>query len=200
MGTPDPRVDAYIGQQADFARPILTHIRAMVHAGCADADEAIKWGFPHFVYKGKNLASMAAFKAHATLGFWYGDKAKETGSDNRAMGQFGRLTSLADLPPDSELADLIAQSMALIESGAKPEMFRNRKARAPIDVPPELQSAIDANAAASSVWADFSPGKKRDYAEWIVEARRDDTRAKRIAQAVEWIAEGKERHWKYKNC
>jgi len=196
----DPRVDAYIAKKADFAQVILIHLRSLVHATCPNAEEAIKWSMPFFTYRGQNLCNMAGFKAHVAFGFWHdkvaGD-AMEVGGEG-AMGQMGRIASLSDLPPDAEIAALIRKGMALIDAGEKPR--QDVKPRADQPIAPEFQAAIDANPTAAAVWASFTPGKIRDYAEWINDAKRAETRDKRIAQAVAWIAEGKDRNWKYKNC
>lgn len=190
----DPRVDAYIEKQGDFARPILTHIRALMHAAAPDMGEAVKWGMPFFTYRNQNLANMAAFKAHAAFGFWH-DKVGKGGSDD-AMGQFGRITALADLPPDDEIAKLIAQAIALIDTGDKPRAGP-RAPRPPLPVHPAFATAIAANPSAAAIWAAFPPGKIRDYCEWINEAKTDATRDRRIAQAVLWVADGKGRNWQY---
>ncbi|CAN5397665.1 hypothetical protein BH10PSE12_BH10PSE12_13930 [soil metagenome] len=196
----DPRVDAYIAAKADFARPILTHLRDRVHAGCPDIVEAMKWGMPFFVHKGQNVCHMAAFKAHAAFGFWRGGGAgTDRGQENSsAMGQFGRIVGLDDLPSDDALAAQIADAVALIDAGGKPSRVKREAPRAALPVAPELLAAIMAQPAAAAVWAGFSPGKIRDYAEWIGEAKQVTTRDKRIAQAVEWIAQGKDRNWKYR--
>jgi uncharacterized protein YdeI (YjbR/CyaY-like superfamily) len=195
----DPRVDAYIERQPDFARPILSHLREVVHAACPGCEEAIKWGMPAFIYRGKQLAGMAAFKAHATFGLRHGSELVESKPDQAgAMGQFGRLTEIADLPPLQELDRLVEQAMALIESGARP--VRTKTAKDAIEPPPDLLAALHSNPAASATFAAFSPGARRDYVEWIIDAKRPATRGKRIAQAVEWLAEGKRRNWKYEAC
>lgn len=186
-------VDAYIARQADFARPILAHVRALVQDTCPDTIEAIKWGFPHFVYRGKNLASMAAFSHHAAVGLWYIDG----GGERDGMGQLGKIRSIADLPSDDDFRALLARSVMLIEAGAKPPRLAARQPREPLPVHLDLAAAIDADSAAAAVWAAFPPGKQRDYAEWIGEAKSDATRTRRIAQAIAWIAEGKGRNWKY---
>jgi uncharacterized protein YdeI (YjbR/CyaY-like superfamily) len=196
----DPRIDAYIGGQADFARPILEHLRRVVHAACPEAEETLKWGMPHFLYKGRMLAGMAAFKAHATFGF---RRAKEvlgeTGAEREAMGQFGRLTSVADLPPEVELKGLVREAMALTDAGGRPA--RPEAAPKPeLETPPELEAALAANPAARAAFDGFPPGARREYVEWVVGAKRPETRDKRIAQAVEWLAEGKRRNWKYEKC
>ncbi|WP_294132899.1 YdeI/OmpD-associated family protein [Sphingobium sp.] len=191
----DPRIDAYVARQADFARPILTHIRALVHATVPEAGEAIKWGMPFFTYKDQNLCSMAAFKGHAAFGFWH-DKVGRDDARQGAMGQFGKITRLSDLPSDAEIAALLRQAMALIDAGDRPRTS-TKEPRAPLPVHPAFADAIAADPAAAAVWAAFPPGKVRDYCEWINDAKGDSTRNKRMAQAVEWIAQGKGRNWKY---
>jgi uncharacterized protein YdeI (YjbR/CyaY-like superfamily) len=199
MPTLDPRVDAYIARQADFARPILTHIRALVHARSPEIGEAIKWEMPFFVYRDRNLCHMAGFKAYAAFGLWRGREIAGDASGDReeAMGQFGRIAALADLPSDQEMASLLAEAMARIDAGPVPSKAKPAL-RAPLETPPELTAAIAAHPDAARHWGTFTPGKVRDYAEWIGEAKRAETRDKRIAQAVEWIAEGKDRNWKYR--
>ena len=198
--TRDPRIDAYIDRQAAFARPILTHLREAIHAACPEAEETIKWSMPHFMYKKQMFAGMAAFKAHATFGFWRAKEVLgETGAEREAMGQFGKLASIDDLPPADVLAALIRKAMAVTDSGEK----RARPVKHPkpaLDTPDDLSQALDANAAARATFDGFPPSCRRDYVQWVVEAKRPETRAKRIAQAVEWMAEGKRRNWKYENC
>jgi len=194
----DPRIDAYIGRQADFARPILEHLRGLMHAACPETEEAIKWGMPAFLYKGKQVSGIAAFKAHATFGFWQREGLPEERSKPGAMGDFGRLTSLADLPDDVELTARIHKAMALIDSGAK--TVRTKTAKAPLDMPQDLAAALADNPAAQATWDAFPPGCRREYLEWVIEAKRPETRSKRIAQAVEWMAAGKKRNWKYESC
>ncbi|WP_416464690.1 YdeI/OmpD-associated family protein [Sphingomonas sp. VDB2] len=195
MSDAQSHVDAYIARQADFARPILTHIRTLMRAASPDIGEAIKWGMPFFTYKGQNLANMAAFKGHAAFGFWH-DKVASDGASDEAMGQFGKIATLADLPPDAEIATLIASAMALIDAGDKPRSGP-KPPKPPLPIPPAFQAALDADPAALAVWSAFPPGKIRDYCEWIGEAKSDATRDKRIATALEWIAQGKGRNWKY---
>jgi uncharacterized protein YdeI (YjbR/CyaY-like superfamily) len=194
----DPRVDEYIARQADFARPILEHIRAQLHAACPDIEEAIKWSMPAFLYHGKQLAGMAAFKAHATFGFW--QRSGERGAESKpgAMGDFGRLTTIADLPGEAELTALTHKGMALIDAGAK--TVRNKTPKPALDMPDDLAAALAATPAAQATYDGFPPGCRREYLEWVIEAKRPETRAKRIAQAVEWMAEGKKRTWKYEAC
>ena len=198
--TRDTRVDSYIARQADFARPILEHLREAVHAACGQVEEAIKWGMPAFLYRGRILANMAAFKAHASFGFWRsGGAIGETGSERDAMGQFGRLTSLADLPAPAKLDEMIGKAMAMIDSGPAPRP-RRQTPRPELPVPAELKAALDVNPRAAEVFAGFAPSCRREYVEWIAEAKQPETRARRVAQAVEWMAQGKKRNWKYENC
>lgn len=196
----DPRIDAYIARQADFARPILEHLRKSVHAACPEAEETLKWSAPAFMYKGAQLAMMAAFKQHATFGFWRGREVLgDTGVERDAMGQFGRLASIGDLPPPDALQALIRKAMALTDSGAKP--VRAKAAlKGVLETPEDLRQALEGNEAAAASFAAFSPSARREYVEWLDEAKRPETRAKRLAQAVEWIGEGKKRHWKYEKC
>jgi uncharacterized protein YdeI (YjbR/CyaY-like superfamily) len=195
----DPRIDAYIARQADFARPILDYLRSAIHAVCTEADETLKWGMPAFMYKGEILASMAAFKEHATFGFWRGSEVLGDGAQKLdAMGQFGRLRSIADLPEPDMLKALIEKAMTLTDSGVKP--VRNKAPKGDFSVPEDLEAELRSNKAASATFVAFPPGGQREYVEWVTEAKRPETRAKRIKQAVEWIAEGKRRNWKYENC
>jgi uncharacterized protein YdeI (YjbR/CyaY-like superfamily) len=203
MGTRDPRVDAYIEKAAPFAQPILTHLRDVVHAACPECEEAMKWSMPHFMYKGM-LAGMAAFKEHATFGFWKG--ALVLGADGKgvddAMGQFGRLTSVKDLPSKKVLTGYVRQAMKLNDDGIKAPRLADRKpaGKAPVVAPDDLAAALKRNTKAGATFAAFPPGKQREYVEWITEAKTDATRQKRLVQAIEWMAEGKSRHWKYANC
>lgn len=195
----DPRVDAYIAKAAPFAQPILTTIRERVHGACPEATETLKWSMPSFMYKGKILVGMAAFKGHAALNFWRGSELTgKTPEIEKAMGQFGRLTSVDDLPGEAEFADLVRQAMALEDAGVKaPQLKKPREA---IAMPEDFGAALDASPAARATFDGFAPSKQRDYLEWVTEAKRPETRAKRIEQSVAWLAEGKARHWKYESC
>jgi uncharacterized protein YdeI (YjbR/CyaY-like superfamily) len=196
----DPRVDAYIASKADFARPILEHLRERVHAACPLVEETIKWGMPHFTYKGGMFAGMAAFKAHATFGFWRGKEVLgETCAEHDAMGQFGRIASLADLPDDETLDGLIRKAITVVDSGPAPRKPKHSPKPAP-ETPEDLRIALDAEPRAAATFDAFPPSCRREYVEWVVEAKRPGTRTKRIAQAVEWMAEGKRRNWKYEAC
>jgi hypothetical protein len=198
MGTRDPRVDAYIDKSPEFARPILVHLREIVHGACPGVQEDIKWGSPHFLHHGM-LASMAAFKAHACFGFWRGKEFLPEGGADGAMGQFGKLVSVKDLPAKKTLAAWVKQAAALNEAGVP----KRAKAAAPKPPPkpsPAFAAALKANRKAAATFANFAPSHQREYVEWIDEAKREETRARRLAQAIEWLAEGRTRNWKYENC
>lgn len=196
----DPRVDAYIARQADFARPILEHLRETIHAACPAVEETIKWSMPSFVYKGKILGNMAAFKAHAAFGFWRSSEVLgQTGSERDAMGQFGRITSVEQLPPPPELEALVHKAMAAIDAGPAPAKPK-KPPKPDLAAPDDLRAALDASPKAAATFDGFARSCRREYVEWVVEAKRPETRAKRIAQAVGWMAEGKKRNWKYENC
>jgi uncharacterized protein YdeI (YjbR/CyaY-like superfamily) len=194
----DPRIDAYIAKAAPFAQPILSRVRARVHAAAPQAEETMKWSAPAFTVDGKILLIMAAFKAHAALNFWRGQEIG-SGPKDGAMGQFGRLESVADLPSDKELDALIREASALARTAPAPRKAKHEP-KPPPQMHPDFAKALAANSKAKAVLGGFSPSARRDYLEWISEAKQDATRAKRIATAVEWLAEGKKRHWKYENC
>ena len=199
MAARDPRVDAYIARSADFARPILEHLRGVVHSACPDVEETMKWSFPHFMYNGM-LCSMASFKQHCALSFWKGALIFDSDRDREAMGQFGRITKLSDLPPKKVLAAHVKKAMALNDEGAKVPRVRKpglERRVVPTTPPPELAAALKKNAKARATFEKFPPSHRREYIEWITEAKREETRAKRLSQTIEWLAEGKSRNWKY---
>ncbi len=195
----DPRIDAYIAKSAPFARPILSHVRDRVHAAAPEAEETVKWGAPGFTVDGKILLIMAAFKAHAALNFWRGQELRGGEASDDAMGQFGKLTDLADLPPDAELDALIRQAAELARTAPVPRKVKHEP-KPPAEIHPEFAVALDANPKAKEVLEGFPPSARREYLDWVADAKQDKTRAKRIADAVEWLSEGKRRHWKYENC
>ena len=197
MGKRDARVDAYIARSAEFARPILSHLREIVHSACPDVEETLKWNAPHFMYRGM-LAGMSAFKAHCAFGFWKGSLVTggDGGLESRAMGQFGRITSLDDLPATRLIAGYVKQAMKLNEEGIRAP--RSRKTPKPDpEMPAELAAALRKNAKARATFEAFSPSHRREYVEWIAEAKGEETRQRRLASAIEWMAEGKARNWKY---
>lgn len=200
MSAPDPRIDAYIARAAPFARPVLEELRARVHAACPDAEETVKWGAPAFTCQGKLLAVMAAFKQHVALNLWQGARVIEQEAGGQAMGQFGRLTSVADLPSRPAMAALLRQARALGAAGEAGGGRKRTTPKPPPQPPADLVEALAGNAAARTTFEGFPPGKQRDYVDWIVEAKRDATRRARVEQAVAWLAEGKARHWKYETC
>ena len=201
MAGTDPRIDTYIAAAGEFAQPILRHLREVVHAACPEVEETMKWSMPHFMYNGI-LCSMAAFKAHCAVNFWKGELLIAAADDKgkQAMGQFGRLTTLKDLPTKQQLTAYIRQAMKLNEDGVKAPARAKPAAPRPLDVPAWLTEALAAQQPALDNFDAFSTSKKREYVDWLVEAKTEATRLRRLEQAIEWIAEGKSRNWKYENC
>ena len=201
MASTDTRIDAYIAKSAEFAQPILAHLRQLVHKACPTATETIKWSMPFFEYNGSPLCNMAGFKAHCSFGFWNASQMKDANSklqvkDRNAMGNFDRITSLKDLPPDKVMVTYIKEAAALIEQGVKKTVVK--KAPKPdLPVPAELVAALKKNRKAQATFENFSPSHRREYIEWITEAKTDATREKRVATTLEWLTEGKSRMWKY---
>lgn len=201
MGKRDKRIDAYILRSADFAIPILNHLRELVHAACPDVEETVKWSFPHFDYKGEMLCSMAGFKQHCVFGFWKASlmkdkKLMENAKGETAMGHMGRITSVKDLPSDAVMIRYIKEAMKLNDQGIKVERKKPVAARA-IEAPDYFIKELKKNKAALKTFEAFSPSNKKEYVIWITEAKTEDTRTRRMEQAVEWMAEGKPRNWKY---
>lgn len=195
----EPRIDAYISTAAEFARPILEHVRERVHIFVPEVEEAIKWGAPAYLKDGKILLITAAFKAHAAINFWRGEEIRGSESRRDAMGQFGKLTSVDDLPPDKELDSLIREAAELASRAPAPRKTKHEP-KPPPAMHPDFVAALDKAPQAKKVLDGFPPSARRDYLEWIAEAKQDGTRQKRIASAVEWLSEGKRRNWKYENC
>ena len=195
----DPRIDAYIASRAPFAQKILHHLRSMIHRACPTVEETMKWSAPFFLYKGQLLCNLGGFAQHATFGFWRGrEVVGDAPHGIDAMGQFGRLTALEDLPDDATLIALIEKAMALTDQGAKP-LRPPRAPKAEIAVPADLAQALAGDAVAAAVFSAFAPSQRREYLEWITDAKRPKTRERRIAQAIAWMAEGRQRNWKYQN-
>ena len=199
MGTKDPRVDAYIAKSADFAKPILEYLRDVIHEACPAVEEDMKWSFPHFMYKGI-LCSMASFKEHCAFSFWdrmMRESADKDGKSKQAMGQFGRITSLSDLPRKNVLAGQVKEAVRLRDAGVKPPpRVRTTKKKA-LTIPDYFQAALKKSKKALATFEAFSDSNKREYVEWITEAKTEGTRNKRLEQAIEWMSEGKVRNWKY---
>jgi uncharacterized protein YdeI (YjbR/CyaY-like superfamily) len=196
----DSRIDAYIATAAPFAQPILKHLRQIVHAGCPAVTETMKWSMPHFDYKGI-MCGMAAHKQHCSFGFWQSaalalDEKRESAD---GMGQFGRITAIADLPDEKTLIGYVRKAVALKDAGAKPEKpaAKPRAKAASHQVPPHLANALKLNAKARETWEAFSPSHRNEYIEWLNEAKRDETRERRLETTLEWLSEGKSRNWKY---
>ncbi|MEX2191314.1 MAG: YdeI/OmpD-associated family protein [Bacteroidota bacterium] len=200
MGLKDKRVDAYIGRSAEFARPILIHLRSQVHKTCPDARETIKWGMPHFDHKGM-MCSMAAFKEHCAFGFWKASLMKEHKSlfsrmGKLGMGHLGQIRSLADLPPGSVMSRMIREAARLNDEGTALAP-RRKTTTAVVKTPPVLARALAGSKKAKQTFDAFSPSHKRDYVEWITEAKTEETRTRRLETAIKWMAAGKPRNWKY---
>ena len=196
MGKTDPRVDRYIAKAADFAQPILTHLRRVVHAACPGVEETMKWSAPHFDYKGEMMCGMAAFKAHCAFGFWKSSLVLDGPSATDAMGQFGRITSIRDLPPARTIAAYVKKAAKLNDEGIKVGR-KPAAAKKPVRVPADFAAALKQRPAARKAFDAFSPSHRREYIEWVTEAKTEATRQKRVATALEWLAEGKSRNWKY---
>lgn len=192
MSPHDPRIDAYIENAAPFAQPLLAELRRRVHGACPGLAESIKWSHPAFLHEGRIVAFMAAFKAHVGFGFW-----KPKGADDaEGMGQFGRITDILMLPEQARIEEGLRDAIARHAASA-PRATASRVPRSEPEVPVALRIALDANPAAKAAFEAFAPSHRREYADWIAEAKREETRARRVAQAIEWLAEGRQRNWKY---
>ena len=194
-------VDAYINKAAPFAQPLLAHLRELIHASLPDVEEAVKWSMPFFLYKGIILAHMAAFKAHCSFDIWTesAQPAKDTVAADRGMGSFGELTSVKDLPSSRELRASLIEAAGKIERGERTKNWQGRakKDRPAVEVPEALAAGLKKYSLAGERFAAMRPSCRREYCEWIGEAKREETRAKRVEQALAMIAEGKGRNWKY---
>lgn len=197
MPTTDPRIDAYIAKAAPFAQPILVHFRALVRRALPEIEEGIKWGMPAFMVGGKNVAGMAAFKAHCAV-MVHGEGRL---GDNPGMGGYGKVAALSDLPADAELeAAIQAAAQRVATRGTAGEPKAAKAAKPAIPMPEDFAQALAAQPRANATMDRLPPSARREYLEWIIKAKQGATREKRIAQAIEWLAEGKKRNWKYENC
>lgn len=195
----DPRLDLYIERAQPFARPILQQVRDRVHATLPEVEETLKWSAPAFTLDGKILLMMAAFKAHAALNFWRGQEIGDGNPTAGATGQFGKLASPADLPDDAMFGALVREAAALAATAPAPRKPKHTP-EPPPELHPEFAAALAASPAAKATLEGFTASARRDYLDWIAEAKQDSTRTKRIATAIDWLTEGKKRHWKYQNC
>ncbi len=199
MPKKDPRIDAYIARSAPFAQPILRHLRALVHQACPDVEETVKWSMPSFTYHGI-LCGMAAFKEHATFGFWKGKLILDAkGRNAEAMGQFGRLKAVSDLPSDTVLKGYIKQAVTLNEVGTKVAKPKGAP-KPPPSTPADLAAALKRHPKAAAVFKTFSPSARREYVDWLEEAKTATTRERRLTTTIDWVSAGKQRNWKYQNC
>ena len=195
----DPRIDAYIAKAQPFARPILEHVRTRVHAVLPDVEETVKWGMPAYTAGGKILLITAAFKAHTALNFWRGQELNSSHDSVGAMGQFGRIKSLDELPEDAVLDGLIREAAELAKTAPAPRKPKHAP-KPPPEMHPEFGAALNKSPKAKAAFDGFPPSCRREYLEWVAEAKQDATRQKRIATTIGWLSEGKRRNWKYENC
>ncbi len=202
MAKKDKRIDDYIAKSADFAKPILKHFRELVHKTCPEVEETMKWSFPHYDYKGSMMCSMASFKQHCAINFWKaplmkgGDKLVAMAKTEEAMGHLGKITSLKDLPKDTALSKYIKEAMRLNDEGIKLSP-KTKPAAKELEVPDYFLKAVSKNKKALKTFNDFSNSNKKEYVLWVTDAKTEETRQSRLKTAVEWMAEGKIKNWKY---
>ena len=196
MGTRDKRIDAYIARAAPFARPILTHLRGVVHTACPDVEETLKWGAPAYMHHGI-LCITAAFKAHCALVLWRAPLIVGAVKSRDSRGHFGRITAVKDLPSKAVLVGLLKQGVKLNEAGAKPSQRAKGRPKKAVALPADLAAGFKKHAKARKAWAEFSPSARREYVDWITGAKRPETRAERLKTTLQWVAQGKQRNWKY---
>ena len=197
MARKDPRIDDYIANARPFARPILRHLRKLFHQGCPDLEETIKWGMPHFDYQGEMMVGMSAFQSHCGFGFWKASLLFDTGDKSpEAIGQFGRIRTLADLPSDAKIVRLVKAAAKLNAEGVKVKRPKP-KPRAALLMPADLAKALAKNRKANAAFAALTPGQRREYIEWLTDAKREATRVARLAKAMAQIAEGRPLYRKY---
>ena len=202
MANKDKRIDAYIASSQPFARPILKHLRALVHTACPKVEETIKWGFPHFDYRGEMMCSMASFQRHCAFGFWKASLMKNkklmaNAASESAMGHLGKISSLDDVPSDKVMIAYVKEAAKLNDEGIKIKKVSSSSAKKELLVPDYFVSALKKNNEAATTFENFSYYNKKEYVQWVTEAKTEETRERRIAAAVEWISEGKVRNWKY---
>ena len=204
-GTRLVAVDAYIANAAPFAQPILKYLREVVHEGAPEVTESIKWSRPFFDYMGVILGNISAFKAHCSFGLWGAELAQQLRAEGVAsaegMGTFGKITSLDELPPRKKLLGYVKEAARKIAEGERTKAWsRPKVVKAELPVPEALAAALKRHKTATKVWETMPPSCRREYSQWIADAKREETREQRVATAVSWIAEGKKRNWKYETC
>ena len=191
-------VDRYIRSSAVFARPVLRRLRTFFHRADPRISETIKWGVPHFEYQGI-LGSMAAFRKHVSVGFWKGGMiGDEAGvfesAGNRKMTML-RMRDVADVPSADLMLVYIRRAVALNERGMRIPARKRTAVR--VAIPSFFSNALRANRKASDVFSRLSRSHQREYVDWLTEAKREETRQRRMATAIKWLSEGKPRNWKY---
>ena len=198
----NPQVDAYIADAAPFARPVLEHLRDLVHRAVPEVEEAMKWRMPFFTLNGKILGNMAGFKEYCNFGLWSPEvaalvKKKSAEPGESSMGRlFGKMKSVKDLPSDKDLLRYIATAAASVQAGKSILQNRKKKPKPEIAMHPEFAAALK-KAKVMKNFEALAPSYRRLYIAWVADAKRDETRARRITQAVKWIGEGKKANWKY---
>ena len=201
MGKKDRRVDDYIARSAPFAKPILRHLRSVVHAACPSIEETLKWSSPSFTHKGI-VCGMAAFKEHCVFGFWkealLRDRiARLPRGEGEAMGQFGRITSVSQLPGDRVMMRLVRAAVELNERGIKSPTRSKPRGERKLRVPGHFMDALRKNRRALETFTGFTYSNQKEYVDWVTEAKGEETRRRRMETSVAWMAEGKIRNWKY---
>ena len=202
-GVRDARFDAYIVKAPEYARPILEHVRDLMHKAHPEVVETMKWQHPFFTHaNGKIIASIGAFKEHCRFGIWHAEAAAAirlaAGHGSNERGSVVKVRSLKDLPPQKVLlASFKKAAEAAADRKTKLPRKEYQTPKPPLAVPADLTAALRKNKSAQKTFDGFSPSSKREYVEWIIGAKQDETRQRRLVQAVEWMAEGKSRNWKY---
>jgi uncharacterized protein YdeI (YjbR/CyaY-like superfamily) len=197
-----PAIDEYINKSEEFARPILLHLRKIIHLACPDVEETIKWSFPNFEYKGQILCSMASFKKHCSFGFWLGAEMEDPENilnkvGNTNMGNFGKIINHNSLPDDNIIIKYIHEAMKLSESGTKKKTSKIKDKKS-LEIPVYIIEFIEKYPKAKVVFNNFSNSCKKEYVQWIEEAKQVSTKLKRLEKAVSMMEEGKEFNWQYK--
>ncbi|HMS64959.1 MAG TPA: YdeI/OmpD-associated family protein [Ignavibacteria bacterium] len=205
MKSKDNRIDLYISKAPEYAKPLLTHLRSLIHKACPEAEETWKWSFPHFDYKNEMMCSMAAFKNHCAFGFWKASIMSDpdkilTIKERESMGHMGQIKSLADLPPDKIIIKYIKEAMRLNDEGIKLPSKAKSSEKKELIIPDFFTKILSKNKTAQKVFDDFSYSHKKEYVMWVTEAKTEDTKNKRMETAIEWLSEGKKKNWKYEKC